>query len=174
MRPHLEYTSDEYAQEADARGVRPISEIDCEIIEVLHNMFMKGEPTQIPLGVILGGWKHNSDEQTLNEITDYSNGIISVVVPDEDLDEHFAKLHHAYIKIKEYTFKVMKIYSIGPEDAYEGDRPIYNIVINKGPLPANRSWYENTRIKCYTLEEREELIKVLETKLNSIHLCKYI
>jgi len=170
MKRHLQYTSEDYIQEADGRGVRPISNIDCQIITKIIQV-VKQHDSQF--ADVLDQWKHRPDEDVLELIDSVIAGNLDpeqVQGEDQDFDEWISNI---FIKIKNHTFKLMHIYSISTQDTYADGRPLYNLIINKGPLPAKNAWYENTVVKCYTKEDRDKTIKELEDKLKNYN-CKFI
>ncbi len=174
MKSHLEYTSDEYLQEPDARGVRPISVVDCQIIAQIITLLSQSNDHK-DLSLILDGWKDEADETVLKRVSDYYEGIIDL--PDKELADKEGdeiSFYNLFIRIKEQVFRAVYLMSIGTQNDYEDGRPIYNIIINRGPLPAKHAWYENRKIQCYSEEEREKEIKALEDKLTKYNICKFL
>lgn len=174
MRRHLQYTSEDYTQEADARGVRPMSNIDCQIIDQLIST-IKANNDLKTLGLILEQWKHDDDESILQNVLDYRDGNpVNLTSESDDLNVE-GIIDTVFITIKNSTFKVHYIQSISNQDYYDHDngRMIYYLVINKGPLPAKYAWYEDTKIVCYSVEEREELKEEIKQKLLD-YQCKFI
>jgi len=170
MNLHLQYTADDYEQQPDARGVCPISRGDAAIIDELIGV-VKREGLD-DLSTILNKWKHNSDEATYKMLKGYSDG-----VPVEDIDEDSEEKDIyalMFIEIKKQMFRVASIFNIATSDEYVEDRMHYNIIINRGPIPAQFAWYLDTKIVCYSDEERENLVNQVKNKLKKYNLCKFI
>jgi hypothetical protein len=167
MKPHLEYTSDEYEQQADPRGVCPISKGDAAIIEKLTSI-IKNEGGD-ELSQILDKWKHNSDEAIYKMLGNYSEG-----KPVEAVDEDELTPFWLYIDIKGFALRIAHIYSISKYDEYVKNRMHYNIVINKGPLPAQFAWYIDTVIPCSSEQERVKILNEIKSKLTRFNLCKFV
>jgi hypothetical protein len=167
MKSHLEYTADDYNQDPDARGVYPISKIDATIISKLQHLIKKDGGDE--LAEIVDRWKHNGDAAILKMLNDYGEGL-SVNI-SEDQDEGDVWL---YVEIKDSSFLVRYIYNISKTQEYVDNRMCYNLMINKGPIPAQYAWYLDTKIKCFSPEERNKLYEELKRKLTKHNMCKFI
>ena len=191
MKPHLKYIAGDYMQESDARGINPMSYTDCQVVDKLSKL-LKGTN----LGDVIDLWKLDNDQDVLHQLQqiDKIDGVevCENPLPDVDIDAALEgneelqtllriavqraldELSILYIKIKDKSFRVRQIYNIATQDTYEDDRPLFNIIINAGPMPQKECWYEDTVIKCFTLDERERELQQLQAKLIKFGLCKFI
>lgn len=168
MRSHLKYTSEDYLQEADMRGVRPISYLDAQIIDIAISIL---DSEENPLADILERWKNDGDEKILDRIDSYrSTGSVPEVQVEETEDGFELAI---FVDVKNFTFNIRQLINMSTADEYGDDRMIYYLVINKGPLPANSAWYEDTKISYYSKIERDRAVEELRDKLKKSN-CKFI
>lgn len=161
MKRHLQYTCEDYIQEADGRGVRPISHMDGEIITELIAIIAR-ENEQ--LSQILDQWKHIDDEKVLKLLQDFKSGK-GVDVDQYDDEEDIEVNPLDFIKIKDTMFRAVFLISIEKYETYKGNSIKYGIWLNKGPLPPKDAYYEDTQILYGSKEKRDEELNILKGKL---------
>lgn len=174
MKSHLSYISAEYDQQSDSRGVHPISLHDCKVITLLIGILKNKDEHQ--LATILELWKDVSDDDVMKSLTSYSKGVVELPEMDHPFDEDDDRYSISFIEVRGNIFIASKIYSIHSIDGYDNieSKPCYDLVINKGPIPAKEEWYTDTVVRSYTREGREELLKDIKQKLVKTFLCKFI
>lgn len=175
MKGHLKYVASEYVQEADGRGIRPISSVDCEIItQVINILYREGNQQ---LASILDRWKDVDDNKILNSIISYSeNGEEQEMLFDDQDRDGFTQ---DFISIRDVTIEARDIFSIKCIEGYDEELcgMVYYIVINdvNESLTSIRGASSvNLILKYASSNQRDEEVALLKTKLKNFRNCRFL
>lgn len=160
------------------KDIKPISRIDCEIIEVLISI-LERQGNKV-LHDIICRWKLIPDTDLVEQLEEY----LDSESLEEDMKERggdmFAKLleklKKAYITIGDHQLHASKIFIISKSDSHNGNRPIYSIIINKEEfLPdGTSSWYSNLSEDFINKEDRDKKLDELKRLLSKNTMCRFL
>jgi hypothetical protein len=162
----------------DKEAVKPISRIDCEIIETIVSILERLGLEQFHH--IISRWKLESDNDTLEALEHY----LSSENLENQMNERggdffkklFDKLKKAYVKIGDTHIHANKIFIISKHNYHDGQRPRYSLIINdEKHLPQNTtSWYQNLQVDFASLDQREIEFESLKRLLTKNTMCKFL
>lgn len=167
---HLDWHSGEYRQDPDENNIRPISVTDARIImswiAILNGAGMLRE------AVIMSRWKQESDEDMLTNLQLFMEAneipeIDAEQAEGEGIGSFLEQMLGASPKMIDIEGKMMImnfIHSVEKQDQWDGDEEVYLIIINKSPMPAKQAWYEDTVVKFFNKEDRDDYHEELKGK----------
>lgn len=160
----------------DKLPIKPISEIDCEIVEYIAAILEK--TGHMVLSSLVGRWKKDPDETVLDALEFF----ISSEQLDEEMkdksgdkwDKLLEKMKRSFVTINEDSFVINHIHSIKRGEGFD-DKPYYTILINKEEdAPAQFQWYINKELRWNTFEAREKAFKELKSDIIKHTLTKFL
>lgn len=163
----------------DRQKVKPISEIDCKIVENLVTLVERMGIA--PLADILKRYKLDSDRFILEELDELissdfieeylsskSSGASQIKSLLESIRENMIKVGTMYVRAR-------NILSINVVDTHNGEREMYSIIINdeRGMPDSYRAYPLNLVVDFYTKEERDSEIDSLK-RLMAKNMFKFV
>lgn len=178
MSEHLRDISTYYFLDIeDKKDVKPISEIDCEIVSTLISIVER-----LGLEILvntLSKWKLSPDREILTELEEYLSG--------EEIEEEMTKkggipieklldkMKRSYIKIGDRFLMTNSIYIISKSDSHNGQRPTYSIVVNDEKYLSDKlPLFMNITTSFHNEDERDSEIERIKKLMKLNTMCKFL
>lgn len=166
MKKHLTECHLYYVNAHDGK-IRPISEVDCEIIEQIVSILKT--KNQSELAKILDKWKDDSDVKILDQLYQYALGL------DDEYEDEVSGRASSKAGKTMITFKnkislwANGIFSISKEIKKDKNGNLIPYIgINTIELPTNSNWYPDTYIEYDSVEERDGVWNKAQSVMNEI------
>jgi hypothetical protein len=168
MKKHLKQASEFYKEFfSKEQTIYPISEIDCEIICEIIELFKKCNYSDI--ATIIDKWKHSKDIEVRDALLEFNiNFKKDIITNSQEAGNPLSKLFTPpkFIKLKSGAYYLNEIFFYCKEEGfYDSDNFYYTILLNKMPDTMQTRLYMDEHIKYKSEEERDREYDKLEEAL---------
>lgn len=160
-----------YFQEKEGQKIRPISNMDAQIIsELLESLAKIGS---VDLKNLVSQWKQSPDEDVLDQLIDYNvNKLTTGVVTNEEGESSKNK----WIDLGGTSIQVKDILSFEKDKYYDVDRAkvVYCIVLNRCSEGHKIPLHANKQIEFLLSDKRDECYDSIKMRLIQFNNIRFL